>query len=113
MKSKLLRRLYTRTLAVLVFYLFLLIFMAIEIPNGRTLWADKQWADEQFRGAQTLEQLQRVSHFAASSISGAQQCWSVLLSIFMFVTVGMIVFLVWNLFTVGRIKREDSIDYAA
>jgi hypothetical protein len=113
MNTKRLRRLYAGTLAVLVFYVFLLISMAIAIPSSFTLWADKQWADEQIRSAQALEQLQRVAYFAASSIRVAQKISSALLFMFLFVTIGMIVFLGWSWLTIGRLKREDSIDHAA
>ena len=113
MKSKRLRTLQAGTLVVLLLCVLLFLFMAIAIPNGATLWADKQWADEQIRGAQTLEQLQRVAHFAASSISAGQQTWSTLLYIFMFATIGMLIFLGWSLFMIRRIKREDSSDHDA
>ena len=113
MKSQRLRRLQAGTSIVLFLYVLLLAYMAIAIPNGATMWADKQWADVQIRGAQTLEQLQAVSHFAASSISVAQQTQTVLLFIFMFATIGTICFLGWSLFVIGRIKKEVSIDHAA
>jgi hypothetical protein len=72
------------------------------------MWADKQWADEQIRGAQTLEQLQKVAHLAASSISAGQWTWRVLLYIFMFSTIAMILFLRWSLFMMRRLEREKS-----
>lgn len=113
MRSERLRTLKGGTVVVLVLCVLLLLYMLIAIPNAATLWADKQWADEQIRAAPTLEQLQRVAHFAASSISIAQQTSTMLLFIFLFATVGMIGFLGWSLFMIGRIKREDSSDHAA
>ena len=111
MNIKRLHRLYAGTYAVLAFYVLLLIYMLIAIPNGWTLWADKQWADEQIGRAQTLEQMQKITHFAASSIHAGQECCRVLLYIFLFVTFGMIGFLSWSLIMIGRIRRE--VDHAA
>lgn len=113
MKSQRLRTLKGGTRVVLILGLLLLLYMLISIPNAATLWADKQWANEQIRGAQDMEQLQRVAHFAASSISIAQQTSTMLLYIFLFATVGMTCFLGWSLLVFRRIEREASSDHAA
>jgi hypothetical protein len=112
MKSKLVNRLYTGTFLAFAAWVLLLVYMVLVIPNGATMWADKQWADQSIRGAESTEQLRQTLHLAISSISVGQQIWSRCLNIFMFATVGMIGFLVWSLFLIRRLKRETAMTRA-
>jgi len=110
MNSQRLRILQGGFLAVLLLCVLLFFYMAIGIPNGMTMWADKQWADEQIQGAQTLEQLRIVAHSAASGIRNGQHICGVLLKVFMLATICLMIFLGWSLFMIRRIKREASTD---
>lgn len=82
--------------------------MLFTIPECGTAWGDKQWAEEQIQRAQTLEQLQAISRFAIDRISSAQRDYTILLSIFMLVTLAAICFLIWALLIMKRIEREES-----
>jgi hypothetical protein len=110
MTSRLINRIHVGTFVALIFAVALFFLMAIIIPNGATLWADKQWAAEQIRRAETPEQLRQMLQFAASSTSAGQHAWRECLNIFMFATAGMIGFLGRSLYLIRRLKREVSSD---
>jgi hypothetical protein len=98
--------LYALSFGVLILYLLLLFCIIISIPNARTLWADKQWAEDRIGRAQTLEEMRQVARSAASSISVAENYWSSRLNILTGASAATACFLVWSVITLRDMKRE-------
>jgi hypothetical protein len=108
--KRLLDKIRTGTFVALALCVVLLVFMAMVIPNGETMWADKQWAADQIGDAKTPDQLKQMLQFAASSVSAGQHTWRGCLYTFMFANIAMIGFLSRHLFLIRRLQRAVSND---
>ena len=106
MKSKRLFRLQTWTIIALVVYLLMAIYMFFAIPTRRPMWSIPGLAEKESQRAD-LQQLQRDLRQAVGDLSSSLHYKDELLNAFFVATVGIVGFLGWSVFMIGRIKRED------
>jgi hypothetical protein len=110
MKTKRLLRLQILTVVVLVVYSLFAIYIFFAIPNGQPMWGSIYYAGSEIKSAD-LPRLQADLHSAVSSFATFQRDKNELLFICLLATVGIVGFLGWSAFMMGRIKREA--DHAA
>jgi hypothetical protein len=112
MKSNRLSRLQAATAGALVLYALFFIYMFVYIPATNPMW-NKGVAERRIQSATTLPELQTDLRSAVGNLSTFLHIKNELLLAFMIATAGMMVFLGWSLYMLGRLKREDSNDPAA
>lgn len=92
-----------------VFWLTALVLIT---PNGKSLWTDKSWSEEQFNKAQSLGELQKTARSMVDSVAFSEATLLDLLSMSMLGLVVLVIFLHWSLKTLGRIELEEPTDTA-
>jgi hypothetical protein len=114
MKSERLKRLQTWMIIVLVVYAMMAVYVCTFIVNQRAkpIWGSNvAYVNEESQNT-SVQRLQSNIRSAGSSVGFLSRRLneeSYLLRIFFLSTVGIIGFLGWNLFMIGRLKKEDSI----
>jgi hypothetical protein len=112
MKTTRLVRLQTWTIIVLAVYASLAVYMFYAIPTGQPMWSSIGHADSEIKSAD-LQRLQSDLHSAVSSLATFRHDKNELLLICFVATVGIVGFLSWSLFVIGRVKKECLINHAA
>lgn len=105
MKTKRLVGLQRWTAIVLVVYTFLAGYLFFTIPAGQPMWSSIGYANSEIKTAD-LSRLQSDLHSAVSSLATFRHDKNELLIICFAATVGVVGFLGWSLFAIGRVKRE-------
>ena len=105
MKAKRLSRLQTWTVVALMAYFLLAVYMFFTLPTGQPFWSSIGYAESELKTADT-QQLQTDLRSAVGSLAKFRHDKNELLLICFVATVGIVGFLGWSTFMIGRIKRE-------
>jgi hypothetical protein len=89
----------------------MLIYIFNEPALTNNLKYNEGAAEREIQGATTMQELQGDLRGAVVALGHYRDAKNELLSIFFVETVGMIGFLAWSLFMIGRLKKEAHFEF--
>ena len=112
MTSTITKRLFRTNLVATMFSLVFLVYLAISLPNTKTLWTNPEWATEQMQRAKSVEEMTNVFQMALGRIRSYERMTDWFFGVVFLVGFAFFCFLCVNLFAIGRLHRKVSRDEA-